>query len=221
MVAAAVHVVLSWCNPTLYVSIPLCLLQTVGLNSSWSTAWYGALFTVCPWSWQRSTMGPLKSTSFCWQKAHFWISWSWMMIYVSNLWSHVCSHVHSGACDNLLQEGLSFYLTAKNAYVSKHACLCSSLSCFGTHLAQISWHLRSLQMMECANPQLMSNLSAMSVTVICLFSWNRPLPYLTLSNVHGWIAGAIFINDTCSAISETFHQLVHLPLYSTVFSLLC
>jgi hypothetical protein len=52
--------VLSWCNTTLPVNIPLHLLPVGGFNSS-SIAQYYALLTVCPHSWKCLRMGPLKS----------------------------------------------------------------------------------------------------------------------------------------------------------------
>jgi len=74
-------------------------------------------------------------------------------------------------------------------HISKHAHLCSYVSCFCTHLLQISWYLMSSLMMEYADPQLMYNLSAISVTVIHLFSWTRALTFTILSATHkvvGW-----------------------------------
>jgi hypothetical protein len=67
------------------------------------------------------------------------------------------------------------------------ACLHSSGSCFGTHLAQILWYLRSSWMMEYADLQLLSNLWAISVTVICLSSWTTAT-CSTLSAVYGQMA---------------------------------
>jgi hypothetical protein len=72
-------------------------------------------------------------------------------------------------------------------HVSTCACLCSSLSYFGTHLAQILIS-KVLVYVEYANPQVMSNLLAISKTVIYLSSWTRTLTQSTLSvhEVVGW-----------------------------------
>jgi len=101
--------------------------------------------------------------------------------------------------DNVPQESLSFFtISLKNCmHISMHAPLFLSVSCFGTHLAQILWYPRSLWMMEYVNPQLISNLSAISVTVIHLPSWIRALTCSTLyaicqvvrhspSSLHQW-----------------------------------
>jgi hypothetical protein len=89
------------------------------------------------------------------------------------------------ACDNPFKERLSFFtiLPPKFYACFTHACLCSSPVRFGTHLAQCLWYPRSSCMMEYADPQLMSNLSSISVVVTCLSSWMRALIHSTLSAI--------------------------------------
>jgi len=61
---------------------------------------------------------------------------------------------------------------------------CLFISFCGTHLSQMLWDPRPLWMMEYADPQQMTNLSAISVTVIQLSSWSRALTNSTLSAIH-------------------------------------
>jgi len=82
----------------------------------------------------------------------------WVMISVSTPCFDICLQVHSGVP--------MFHCMC----ISMCAHFCSSVSCFGTHLAQFLRNLRFLWMMEYANPHLMSNLLAVSVTAICLSS---------------------------------------------------
>jgi hypothetical protein len=106
-------------------------------------------------------------------------------------------------------------------YISVCSHLSSSISCFGTHLANILGYLRSLWMMEYAYPvsvQLVSYISDSNPSVLMNQSIN-----LFNTVHHSWncqTAWAVFINDICSATSEPFHPLVLLPLHNTVFSIL-
>jgi hypothetical protein len=133
--------------------------------------------------------------------------------------------VHSRfiACDNPWQESYSFFIILQQKlHISMHACLCSSVNDFGTNLAQILWYLRSSWMMEYVDPHLMSNLSAMSVIVICMFSWNRALTHSTMSTVHDVVRQPEWFSSMILVVTmETFHPLVHLLLHNTVFFVLC
>jgi hypothetical protein len=101
-------------------------------------------------------------------------------------------------CDNMSQDSLSFMTSLQKFQANFHVCpfvfIGKLLWHFGTHLAQIVWYQRSLWMIECADPQLMSNLLATSVTVLCLSSWTRAL--------------------TCS-IFTAFHEVVRWPKQSS------
>jgi hypothetical protein len=120
---------------------------------------------------------------------HFWISWSWVMMCVSTPCFDICLQVHSGAFmfHHLWQccrkATPSWYYCTNCMHIFTRASLCSSVNCFGTHLAQILWYPRSLWIMKYADPQLLSNLLAVSVTVICLPSWTRALTHTALSAV--------------------------------------
>jgi len=102
------------------------------------------------------------STSFCWKKKHFWISWSWVMTCVSNSCFDICLQVHSGAftfhClwQSIAGKPLPLHDIAVKycMHILMHIPLCSSVRCFGTHLAQILWYPRSSWMMEYVDPQL-------------------------------------------------------------------
>jgi hypothetical protein len=64
--------------------------------------------------------------------------------------------------------------------------------CLFVLIYKLPWHppctnfviLRSLWMMEYVDPQLMFNLLAISVAVICMSSWTSALTHSTLSNIH-------------------------------------
>jgi hypothetical protein len=63
------------------------------------------------------------------------------------------------ACDNLCMIASPSWHCCENCLlISMHAHLCSSVSSFGIHLAQILWYSTSSWMMEYVNPQLMSKL---------------------------------------------------------------
>lgn len=70
------------------------------------------------------------------------------------------------AYDSIAENPLHFYDIAANQNVSTRTRLCSSVRCFSAHLAQILLYPRSSCLMEYADPQLMFNVSAISVTEI-------------------------------------------------------
>jgi len=76
-------------------------------------------------------------------------------------------------------------------------------------------------MKEYADPQLMSNLLAISVTVIHLPS-SRALIRSTFSVIHEVVGQPEQSSSMMtSATLEPFHSLVHIPLHNTVSSILC
>jgi hypothetical protein len=79
-------------------------------------------------------------------------------------------------------------------------------------MLSVMWHLWSLWMLVYADPQLMSNLWAVSVTVIRLSSWTRAL---SLSKRPPFAKCRDFTN-VCSAILETIHPLIHFYLLNTL-----
>jgi len=107
----------------------------------------------------------------------------------------------------------SWYCCKNCMHVSTHACLFSSVSCFGTHPAQIlipvvlvdDWICRST-----ADVQLVDYNSHSNLSVLLNQSTN------SFNTAHhswsGWMAWALFIDNTCSTTLEPFHPLVHLHL---------
>lgn len=75
-------------------------------------------------------------------------------------------------CDYPLLKCLSFFMISLQRL---RASLCSSVRCFGTHIAQILWYPRLSRMREHEDAQLMFSFSAVSVNVVRLFSWIREL----------------------------------------------
>jgi len=88
-------------------------------------------------------------------------------------------------CDNPSQESLCFMTLLQNCmHISVCVHVCSSVSCFGTHIAQILWYQKSSRMFEYADPQLISNLS---VTVIgCIEPVLTCSALSAISEVVGW-----------------------------------
>jgi hypothetical protein len=90
-------------------------------------------------------------------------------------------------CDNSLHKKplLLHSIAAKKCmHISMHVCSCSSVSCFGIHLAQILLYSGLPWMAEYTDVQLMSNFSAVSLTVIHLFSWTRALAHSMRALTH-------------------------------------
>jgi hypothetical protein len=92
-------------------------------------------------------------------------------------------------CDNSLQESLSMISLQKLHALSMHACLCSSASCFGTHLTQILLIPKVLVddgiCRSTADVQFVGYISDSNLSV----SWTKALTRSTLSTVHevvGW-----------------------------------
>ena len=52
-------------------------------------------------------------------------------------------------------------------------------------------------------------------------SENYNINLITLPAIHGQMTKSVFIAETCSAILNSFHLLVCLPLHNTVFFVLC
>jgi hypothetical protein len=124
------------------------------------------------------------SSSLCQQKAHFWISWSWVVMCISSPCFGIYLQVYSDApMFHCLWQSVAgilsfFIISLQNCmYTSTCACLFLSVSCFGTHHAQILQYLKSLWMVEHVDPQLITILSVISVTVIHLSSWTRALTH--------------------------------------------
>jgi hypothetical protein len=135
----------------------------------------------------------------------------------------ICLQIHSGApcfiiCAIRCKRASPFsqYCCKNCVHISMHAHLCSSVSCFGIHLAQILWYPLSLWVMEYADPQLMSSLLAIPMREICLFSWTRALIHSSWSDGPSGL-----ISNAYSPTLEPFHPFVHLPSCITVFSIFC
>jgi hypothetical protein len=104
------------------------------------------------------------------------------MMYVSIQYFNVCFQVHGGASMFHCRKASFFTIWLQKLHAHFHMCLCiRNVSYFGIHLAQILWYLKSSWMIEYAYPQMVSSLSAISVTVICLSSWTITLTHSTLS----------------------------------------
>jgi len=74
------------------------------------------------------------------------------------------------------------------------------------------------EVVGCADPQVMSNLLAISLAVICMTSWTRALTHSTLSTIHEVVTQPEWSSPT---MIEHFHTFIHLPLHNKVFSILC
>jgi hypothetical protein len=102
------------------------------------------------------------------------------------------------------------YYHRKCTCVTTHAHLCSSVSCFGSHLAKILWLYKLFSLTECTDSQPMSKLLAMSATVTCLSSCTKPFTHSMLSTTHGWMAWAVI--SICSVTLVSSHLLAKLTL---------
>jgi len=89
------------------------------------------------------------------------------------------------ACDDLLQESLSFTVLLQTLHACFQACLFVLICKLIWHPPYINflWHPRSSWMMVYADSQVMSNFLALSVTVIHLYSQTRVLTHSTLSTI--------------------------------------
>jgi len=126
----------------------------------------------------------------------------WCCVFPLHALMFACMFIVVHPCFSTCQ---SFTLLLQKFRAPFHMCLCSSVSCFATHLAHMLWYLRSSCVTLIASGLL--NQSLNSFSTVC-HSWH-------------WMAQVIFITYACSATLKHFHLLVHLPLHSTVFSMLC
>jgi hypothetical protein len=92
--------------------------------------------------------------------------------------SNWCTHVSSPVTIQCRKASPSSQYHCKNSmHISIHGHLCSSVCCFSPTMHKFC---DPKVLMDDANPELISNLLAISVTVIPLPSWTRPLTHSTL-----------------------------------------
>jgi hypothetical protein len=194
-VAAAVcGRVLLWCKTTPFFSIPLHLLQIAGFNSPSSIAQYLALLTVCPWSWYYSKMGPFKSqnsvniTLSAEGSFEFLGPGQWRVFPLHALTfscRSIVVHPCFIACDNPLQESLSFMMSLQKLHSHFHACLFVLICKLFWHPPCINFVILEILVDDricrsAADVQLVGYI----MTVIHLSFWTRPLTSSALSTVH-------------------------------------
>jgi hypothetical protein len=181
--------VLSWCKTNPFVHISQHLLWIAGFNSSSSLSQYQALLNIClsmilvmPNDGPNITL-PAEGTLLN------FLGVGDDMCFHSILWHLLAgllwyTHVSLPVTVHCKKASPLQYHCRNCMHTSTCAAhLCSSVSCFGTHLAQILWYPRCSWMTEYVDPQLVSNLLTIWVTVICLFFWTRALT-CTLSVIH-------------------------------------
>jgi hypothetical protein len=138
------------------------------------------------------------------------------------LGSEWCTHVTLHVTTHHMKSSPSSRYSCKNLmHGSTRVRLCSSVNYFGMYLAHIliiEVHVNE----EYKYPQLISNLLAISVTVIHLASWSRKLTRSTLSTVREMVGRPKRYSSTTLILPlRKFYPLVQLPLLNTAFSVLC
>jgi len=128
---------------------------------------------------------PKLVLSLCQQKAHLVVGDDMFPLHTLTFLcsSYWCTHVSLPVAICCREASPSQYHCRNCVHVSTCAHLCSSTSYFGTHLAQILWYPIFSWLMEYADPQLMSNLLAISVIITHLSSWIRVFTCSKLSAI--------------------------------------